>query len=97
MTHTHDLAFGDAVLVKTYTSWDRGEHVREWSVLRHIHRHAPGLVPEPVAASFDSDPPSVTMTIVPGSELGGALTPDQLSALATAIGSLGRYLTTIPP
>ncbi len=54
-------------------------------MLQHVHRHAPDLVPKPVAADLDADPPTVTMTVVPGEPLDGSLTPAQLDALATGI------------
>ena len=57
-------------------------------MLQHVHRHAPDLVPKPVAADLDTVPPTVTMTVVPGVPLRGALTATQLDALASAIGAL---------
>jgi aminoglycoside phosphotransferase (APT) family kinase protein len=57
-------------------------------VLQHVHGHAPGLVPQPVAADLDTVPPTVIMTVVPGVPLRGALAPSHLDALASAIGAL---------
>jgi hypothetical protein len=31
VSHTHDLTFADSRVVKRYTSWERGEHVRDVS------------------------------------------------------------------
>ena len=88
--HTHDLAFDGAIMTKRYTSWSRGEHVREWEMLRHIHRYAPDLVPRPISEDLDGDPPTVTMSVVGGEPLGGALTGAQLEALVAAIAQLWR-------
>ncbi len=88
MVHTHEVTVDGAVLTKRYTSWRRGEHRREWTVLRHVHRYAPDLVPRPVAADLDARPPTVTMSVVPGTPLCGALTAEQTDALATAITAL---------
>ncbi len=88
VVHTHELTFAGTMLTKRYRSWSRGEHRREWSMLRHIHRHAPDLVPRPLAAELDADPPSVTMTVVAGEPLQGAPTETQLNALTAAIEQL---------
>ena len=58
----------------------------EWPVLQHIHRHDPDLCPRPV--SFAADPPTVTMTVVPGTPLPDRLTPPQIDALLEAINRL---------
>lgn len=86
--HTHDLTFNGTVLTKRYRSWSRGEHRREWCVLWHVHRYAPDLVPRPLAADLDADPPSVTMTVLPGEPLRGALDTVRLDALAAAVKEL---------
>jgi len=92
MSHTHEhVVVGDR-LIKRYTSWRRGEHSREWTVLRLVHEHQPGLGPQPLQAELDGDPPAVTMSVVPGQPLSGRLTPVQLDALARAL----RALWTVP-
>jgi hypothetical protein len=80
---THTLIFGEGTVTKRYAAWDRGEPRREWAALRHICRHAPDLVPAPVAAELDDVPRSVTMTIVPGQPLTTELSTAQASSLAT--------------
>lgn len=85
MVHTHELTVSGTVLTKRYRSWSRGEHRREWSVLQHVYRHAPDLVPRPLAADLDADPPTVTMAVLPGEPLGGVLTAAQLDALTSAV------------
>ncbi len=82
---THELSVDGGVLVKRYTSWDRGEHRREWLILNHLHRHLPGLVPEPLAEDLDAVPPSVTMSVLPGEPLTGQLSAAQLDGLAAAL------------
>jgi len=88
VVHTHQLTVTGSVLTKRYTSWSRGEHRREWSALWRVHRYAPDLVPRPVAACLDAVPPEVSMTVVAGEPLGGALRPVQVDALADAVGEL---------
>ncbi|WP_412538299.1 aminoglycoside phosphotransferase family protein [Longispora sp. K20-0274] len=89
MSQTHDLSTRDGVLTKRYTSWRRGEHRREWAALHRIHAHAPDLVPRPLTADLDADPPVITMSLLPGSPLGnGPLTSAQLDALETALRAL---------
>jgi len=85
MVHTHELTFAGAVLTKRYVSWSRGEHHREWAVLRVAHRYAPDLVPVPLSARLDAEPPMITMSRLPGEPLGGPLTSRQLAALVAAI------------
>jgi len=90
VVHTHELTFAGSVLTKRYVSWGRGEHRREWTVLRLVHRCAPDLVPAPLSARLDADPPVITMSRLPGEPLGGALSARQLAALAGAITRLWR-------
>jgi aminoglycoside phosphotransferase (APT) family kinase protein len=92
--HTHDLTFDGQVLTKRYTSWERGEHRREWMMLRLVHAYAPDLVPEPRQADLEVDPPVVTMSRLPGVPLDGKLSAEQLKALAAALAELWR---TPPP
>jgi hypothetical protein len=93
MTDTHDIALAaSGEVVKRYTAWDRGEHRREWTVLQALRGRLSGLVPEPVAADLDADPPWISMTRLAGSPLSGALTAAQLSGLASAL----RRLWSVP-
>ena len=85
MAHTHELTFGDSEFTKRYTSWSRGEHRREWAILRLAHCHAPGLVPAPLHAELDAAPPVITMSRLPGEPLSGRLAARQLDALAIAV------------
>lgn len=88
MAHTHTLTFATSTVTKRYTSWERRQPHREWAALQHIHRHAPGLAPRPIAADLDGIPPTVTMTLVPGQPMTGDLTPEHVRGLAGAIHSL---------
>src|SRR5262245_61522837 len=85
MSQTHTLTSKDGNLIKRYTSWDRDEHRREWTVLNHLHAHVPGLVPVPLGADLDADPPSVTMSRITGAPLDGPLSPAQLDGLKLAL------------
>jgi aminoglycoside phosphotransferase len=89
---THDLVFGDDHVVKRYRSWYRGEHVREWTVLRAAARGAPDLVPRPLEAGLADDPPWVTMSRLRGEPLDGVLSAMQLDALELAL----RRLWSVP-
>jgi aminoglycoside phosphotransferase len=92
MSQTHILVHRGGVLVKRYTSWDRDEHHREWTVLNHLHAHVPGLVPQPLRADLETNPPSITMTELPGEPMDHALTPAQLDGLRAAL----RWLWSVP-
>jgi Ser/Thr protein kinase RdoA (MazF antagonist) len=85
MTQTHDLVLAEGVLVKRFTSWDRGEHRREWTVLNVLHRHIPHLVPRPIDCDLEANPPWVSMTELPGRPLTGKLTAAQLDGLERAL------------
>jgi aminoglycoside phosphotransferase (APT) family kinase protein len=88
MVHTHDLMFADSHVVKRYTSWERGEHLREWSVLQRVDQHAPDLAPRPIAADLESVPPAITMSAIPGTPLTKAITGSQADGLIAAITAL---------
>lgn len=89
---THLVRVDRNRLIKTYTSWDRDEHRREWTVLTLVDRFAPGLGPQPLAADLDARPPTVTMSVVPGRPL-DPTAPDQLDGWADAL----RRLWAVPP
>ena len=83
---THHVEISGNRVVKTFKSWDRGEHRREWRGLSLLHEYAPGLGPEPISADLDKQPPSIVMSRVPGEPLGTRrMTPEQIDALVTAL------------
>jgi aminoglycoside phosphotransferase (APT) family kinase protein len=86
MVSTHDVRLDGDTVVKCFRSADRGEPEREWRALHTLAAHAPGLAPRPLA--YTVVPPTVTMSRLPGTELGGAVTADQLTALGAAIDRL---------
>ncbi|GLW06243.1 hypothetical protein Misp01_13730 [Microtetraspora sp. NBRC 13810] len=91
---THHLELGDDVVIKRYTSWDRGEPHREWAALTLLAEHAPGLAPAPIQAALDARPPMITMSRLPGRVLRGEhATNEQISAIAAALNRLHQ----IPP
>ena len=91
---THSLRFDAETVTKTYRSWTKGEPEREWAALGLLLQHAPGLAPEPVSAVLDGEPPSIVMTRLPGSSLGGGpLTVTQTKAVSVA---LHRLHTAVP-
>ncbi|GAB2606777.1 phosphotransferase [Kribbella endophytica] len=48
MSRTHQVEIADGVVTKTYVDWSRGEHLREWDVLRAVSAADPDLVPAPI-------------------------------------------------
>ena len=83
---THRIEITGDRVVKTFASWDRGEHRREWRGLALLHEYAPGLGPEPISAELDVRPPVITMTMVPGEPLGARRTTSgQIDALVLAL------------
>ncbi len=93
--HTHDIEISDGVVRKTFVSWSQGEPEREWQALLHLHEHAPGLAPEPVARLEMDGRPTVVMTCVPGQTLSGTLSPRQVAALGRALRQL--FAVPVPP
>jgi aminoglycoside phosphotransferase (APT) family kinase protein len=89
----HDISFDGDVVRKRYTRTDRDEPEREWAALLLLHELAPGLAPEPLA--FESDPPVVVMSRVPGVHLESPLSPDQLAATVAAYRTL--FSLPVPP
>lgn len=91
---THGLEMADSQVVKRFRSWDRGEHQREWQALNVLAEFAPGLAPVPLSADLDADPPTVTMTRLPGEPLAAKpVTGLHLDALAATL----DYLHTCVP
>ena len=89
----HDISIDGDVVTKRYTRTDRGEPEREWAALVLLHELAPGLAPEPLA--FESDPPVVAMSRVPGVHLESPLSPEQLAATVAAYRTL--FSLPVPP
>jgi Ser/Thr protein kinase RdoA (MazF antagonist) len=89
---THEVRIDPGrVVVKRFRSWSRSEPVREWTALTLLAEFAPGLAPVPVSADLSGDPPTLTMSWLPGTELGTApVTPGQARALAGALDRLWR-------
>ncbi|PZG45873.1 hypothetical protein C1I98_15075 [Spongiactinospora gelatinilytica] len=90
---THDLEFGDEVVIKRYRSWDRREPQREWTALTLLAEHAPGLAPAPIRADLNASPPTVVMSRLPGHVLRGApATVAQTDAVAAAFTRLHQAI-----
>jgi hypothetical protein len=85
MAQTHQVTVEGEVVRKTYVSWSRDEHLREWAALQAISSRAPGLAPTPYSLSPG---PSLSMSLVPGEPLSGRLTRPQLAALSQALDRL---------
>jgi aminoglycoside phosphotransferase (APT) family kinase protein len=85
---THEVCIdpGGGIVVKRFRSWSRSEPVREWTALTLLAESAPGLAPVPVRADLGGDPPTLTMSWLPGAELGTEpVTAPQARALADAL------------
>ncbi|MGW0731885.1 phosphotransferase family protein [Streptomyces sp. NPDC002851] len=86
---THGLEIRPDTVIKRFTSWDRGEPVREWQALTLLAEHAPGLAPQPLEADLDGEPPVVVMSRLPGKVLRGTtVTGNAATALAEAVTTL---------
>ncbi|MFG1879324.1 phosphotransferase family protein [Sphaerisporangium sp. NPDC049003] len=86
---THGIEMYPERVVKTYTSWSRGEHQREWRALTLLAEYAPDLAPLPLEAHLDVEPPVVVMSRLDGVPLRGhAITSEQIAAMAEAITTL---------
>jgi aminoglycoside phosphotransferase (APT) family kinase protein len=90
-THEVRIDPGGGIVVKRFRSWSRSEPVREWTALTLLAESAPGLAPVPVRADLGGDPPTLTMSWLPGAELGTEpVTAAQARALADALERLWR-------
>lgn len=85
---THRLDRDGDLITKTYRSWSRGEHRREWWTLNQLADYQPGLAPQPISADLEATPPSITMTVLPGRPITGIWSGDQLGLLGDAMRSL---------
>jgi Phosphotransferase enzyme family len=90
MPQTHSVSINEQVLTKRYVSWSRGEHHSEWAALQLVSAATDDLVPTPL--HLEVDPPSVTMSLLPGSPLSGSLTAAELDGLEGAL----RELWSVP-
>ena len=81
---THSVDVDGAVLTKRYTSWSRDEPGREWTALTLLARTTSDLVPTPLTRSDQQ----LTMTVIPGEPLSGALTGAELTAIGDALDTL---------
>lgn len=92
-TRTHDLAFSDQQVRKTFVRWEDGEADREWRCLQLVHEHAPGAAPRPLGRAVERGRPVVVMERLPGTPLGdGPLTSRQTASLGRVL----RRLHSIP-
>ena len=101
MNQTHSVSVCGGVVIKRYVDWARGEHLREWAALQLVSAAEPDLVPAPLRCSWGgtsgsslggigtgadgADGPSILMSLVPGRPLAGALAPEELAGLGTAL------------
>lgn len=91
---THEIAIEADRVVKTFRSWDRDEHRREWAGLTLLHECDPGLAPQPLSRREPGGRPAVVMSRIPGTPLGGRpLTPGQVAGVAEA---MNRLHTAVP-
>lgn len=88
VVHTHLLTFHGSLVTKRYSSWERGEHRREWAVLRSVPALVGDLVPRPVEARLDARPPEITMSRVPGDPLADQVSEAQLTGIVDAVTQL---------
>jgi aminoglycoside phosphotransferase len=90
---THELSIDPrrGVVTKRFRSWARNEPAREWAALCLLAGSAPDLAPRPLRASLDGQPPAITMSWLPGQQLGATpISPGQMQALACSLDQLWR-------
>lgn len=84
-THTHQVTVGTHRVRKRFTSWVNGEVDPEWTCLRLLDEHAPGLAPRPLDLTVDDGAPVIVMERLPGTPLGSApLTDEQHDCLGAS-------------
>jgi aminoglycoside phosphotransferase (APT) family kinase protein len=88
MARTHDVSITGHVLTKRYTSWSRNEHRVEWATLQTVSAATHDLVPAPLHADLEADPPAVSMTLLPGRPLEGSLSTAEFDGLEVALREL---------
>lgn len=80
---------GRLLCLKIHRMDDRWRDWREWQALTLLHRHLPGLAPEPYGYDTTAPPDIVAMARLDGVSLGGERpTPTQLDALFAALTAL---------
>jgi aminoglycoside phosphotransferase (APT) family kinase protein len=84
----HHVEVDGDVVTKRFNFTDVDQPDREWQALHVLAEHAPGLAPEPIR--YVPSPPAITMTRLPGVELSGALSTDQLDAMIRAVEAMFR-------
>ncbi|MBY8876460.1 phosphotransferase family protein [Actinacidiphila acidipaludis] len=92
---TRTLRFDGDEVTKRFRGEDGAERAAaEWRALRLLHRHAPGLAPEPLSAPPTADRPHVVMSRLDGLPLRGTpVDGRRLRALAAAV---TRLHTAVP-
>jgi hypothetical protein len=94
---THVVEVADGHVIKRFRSWNRGEHQREWQALNVLAEFAPSLAPVPLSADLDADPPTITMTRLPGVPLvEQPIAARHLDALVVAMNSCMRAFCPAP-
>lgn len=91
-TSTHGLTLGEREVRKEFVADHEAQAEREWSCLRLLAEHAPGLAPRPLRRE-DGETPVIVMERIPGEPLA----PRPLSAGQTlALGASLRRLYDVP-
>lgn len=85
---------GRVCCVKVYRADGRRRDEREWRALTYLHRHRPGLAPEPYRHAPDRDAPLVAMEYLPGEPL--PIPPRDARHLAALAAQLGRIYALAP-
>ncbi|MEU3165552.1 phosphotransferase [Streptosporangium sp. NPDC006930] len=90
---THGIEMHPGRVIKTFESWDRGEHEQEWRALTLLAEYAPDLAPLPLEAHLEAEPPVVVMSRLDGIPLRGLdVTSEQIEAMAEAITTLHQAI-----
>lgn len=94
---THSVEVQTRRVVKTYTTWSRGEAVREATALAHLAIHAPGLAPELLGDALDAVPPWISMSRLSGQVRERPWTADELEILWRALQRLWAVPSSVLP
>ena len=92
---THAVLLGPATVTKRHRGQDAGRRAAaEWRALDVLHRHAPGLAPEPLSPPPAPDRPEIVMSRLGGTPLRG--TPIDTARLRALAAAVDRIHTAVP-
>ncbi|MFI1091216.1 phosphotransferase family protein [Streptomyces sp. NPDC020917] len=92
---THTVLLGSTTVTKRHRGQDAARRAAaEWRALDVLHRHAPGLAPEPLSPRPTRDRPEIVMSRLGGAPLRG--TPIDAARLRALAAAVDRIHTAVP-